>query len=48
MPGFTRLDCGDSVCVLAGLGVIFFRMGLVDGFLSWSCDRSCKGGVFRV
>lgn len=50
MPVFTRLDYGDLVCVLARKGVIFFffRMGLAFGFLSWSREGSCEGGVSRV
>ena len=48
MPAFTILDCGDSLCVLAGMGVIFSRMGFVFGFLSWSREGACEGGVSRV
>ena len=48
MPAFTILDCGNSVCVSAGMGVIFFRMGFVFGFLSWSRKGACEGGVSRV
>ena len=48
MLAFTRLDCEDSVCVLARMGEIFFHMGFLVGFLSWSREGSCEGGVSRV
>ena len=38
----------DLVCVLVGRGVIFFRMGLVLGFLNWSREGSCAGDMSRV
>ena len=48
MLAFTRLDCEDSVGVLAGMGEIFFHMGFLVGFLSWSHRGSCKGGMSRL
>ena len=48
MPAFTILDCEDSVCVLVGMGMIFFHMGFMFGFLSWSHEGACEGGVSMV